>query len=102
MNQIPDVEHVRKLLGKPQPTSNPNLDHKKVLSSINQYFNLKMSDLTGPRRQKQLVVPRQIAMFILYEDCRLPMERIGQILGGRDHTTIMHGVGKIREAIKRD
>lgn len=93
-------ETITKLLGK--PTSGNNFDQKKVLSTINQYFNTKMSDLIGPRRQKELVLPRQIAMFILYEDCKLPMEKIGEILGGRDHTTILHGIDKIRQAITRD
>ncbi len=78
------------------------LDYKKVISEINQYFNVKTTDLTGPRRQKELVLPRQIAMFLLYNECKLPLEKVGQILGGRDHTTIMHGVKKIEEAQDRD
>jgi chromosomal replication initiator protein len=103
-NQNPDLDTVRKLLGKSQAPSMPGapLDSKKVLDGINSYFNLKMSDLTGPRRQKELVLPRQIAMFILYEECKIPMEKIGQILGGRDHTTILHGIDKIRTSVNRD
>lgn len=97
-----DLDFVKKTLGKPLNFKAQTPDHKKVLSTINQYFNLKMVDLAGPRRQKGLVLPRQIAMFILYEDCKIPMEKIGQILGGRDHTTVLHGVEKIREAVLRD
>lgn len=95
------VETIRMYLGevavKPQ-----NLVPKKVLAGINQYFNIKMSDLTGPRRKKGLVLPRQLAMYILYKDCRLPFETIGDMLGGRDHTTIMHGVDKIKQSQQRD
>ncbi len=97
----PNLDYIKKFLGKP-PITLSNLDHKKVLSGINQYFNLKMADLMGPRRQKELVLPRHLAMFIMYEDCRLSMEKIGQILGGRDHTTILHGIEKIRHSIQRD
>lgn len=79
-----------------------NIDQKSVILAINQYFKTRTSDLTGPRRNKQLVIPRQIAMYLLYEQCRVPYETIGQILGGRDHTTILHGVDKIRKAIQRD
>lgn len=78
------------------------LDYKKVLSIIYQYFNLKVSDLTGPRRNKELVLPRQLAMYLLHQECRITFEKIGEILGGRDHTTIMHGVEKIKEVAERD
>lgn len=77
-------------------------DQKKVLSSIQQYFNIKMSELTGPRRKRELVIPRQITMYLLYEECHIPYESIGRILGGRDHTTILHGVEKIRQNLQRD
>ncbi len=90
----------QKLLVTPKPLQ--KLDQKKVLAQINTYFNIKMHELTGPRRQKELVLPRQIAMYILYQDCGLPFEKIGEVLGGRDHTTILHGVRKIEQAVQRD
>ncbi len=103
MNLEPTVENVRQILGKSQSqTPNSPPDSKKVLNTVSNYFSVKISDLTGPRRQKELVLPRQIAMYILYEDCKIPQEKVGQILGGRDHTTVLHGVEKIREIIKRD
>lgn len=94
-------ETVGKFLGIPQSTGR-KVDHKKVFSEVNRYFNIKMADITGPRRKKELVLPRQLAMYLLYEECKIPYERIGNLLGGRDHTTIMYGVEKIREAINRD
>lgn len=95
-------ESVKRLLGQPEVKTLQKLDHKKVILGINQYFNIKMSEITGPRRKKELVLPRQLAMYLLYEECKLPYEKIGDLLGGRDHTTILHGVEKIREAINRD
>lgn len=94
-------EAIRQFLGTPQ-ANNQKLDYKKVISGINHYFNLRMVDITGPRRKKGLVFPRQLAMYLLYEECKIPYERIGELLGGRDHTTIMHGVEKIKEAVSRD
>ncbi|MFI5205306.1 MAG: chromosomal replication initiator protein DnaA [Candidatus Paceibacterales bacterium] len=103
MNLEPTPENVKNILSKSQSqTQTTPPDSKKILDTISSYFNLKISDLTGPRRQKGLVLPRQIAMFILYEDCKIPQEKVGQILGGRDHTTVLHGVEKIRQAINRD
>ncbi|MBI3485832.1 chromosomal replication initiator protein DnaA [Candidatus Daviesbacteria bacterium] len=95
------LEQASRFLGKSIKPSGV-YDFKKVLATINQYFNIKMADLTGPRRQKELVLPRQIAMYILYEDCRIPMEKIGDILGGRDHTTILYGIEKIRANLSQD
>lgn len=100
-NQSPSVETVKKLLGQ-SLSKTKSLDHKKILATINQYFSLKMADLIGPRRQKELVLPRQIAMYVLYEEGHLPMEKVGQLLGGRDHTTVLHGIDKIRQAMQRD
>jgi len=97
-----DAAAVDRFLGKQLPSSKKSLDQRKVLSAVNKFFDIKMTELLGPRRQKELVLPRQLAMYILYNDCHIPMEKIGEILGGRDHTTIMHGINKIKAAIGRD
>ena len=103
MGQVLTEETVRKFLGQPSLSTNgQKLEYKKVLAEINQYFDIKMADITGPRRKKGLVLPRQMAMYLLYKECKLPYERIGDLLGGREHTTIMHGVEKITEAVSRD
>ena len=61
-----------------------------------------MADIIGPRRKKELVLPRHLIMYLLYQECKLPYERIGELLGGRDHTTIMHGVEKISKNRDKD
>lgn len=95
-------ETVMRVLGSKPVGKQETLSPGKVLESINKYFNVSMADIIGPRRQKELVLPRQIAMYLMYEQCKTPFEKIGEILGGRDHTTIMHGVDKIRESANRD
>jgi len=59
------------------------------------FYNVKKTQLTGPRRQAFLVRARQVSMYLLKKEMGLPLEEIGNILGGRDHTTIMHGVEKV-------
>lgn len=95
-------ETVRKVLGDVSVVKSQNIIPEQILEIVNKYFGVNHSDILGPRRQKELVVPRQIIMFLVHEQCKLPFEKIGQILGGRDHTTIMHGVEKIRLAVNRD
>ncbi len=100
-NLEPTPENIAQFLGKAQ--SKPqNLSSKEVLSTICSYFDLSMKDLTGPKRQKGLVLPRHIAMYILSEQLSLTVERIGDILGGRDHTTVMHGRDRIKGLIQND
>ena len=56
----------------------------------------------GIKRSREIVVPRQIAMFIMREELGMSFPRIAKSLGGKDHTTIMHGVKKINTQVARD
>ncbi len=96
-----DPENVAKFLG--QASRKPiNTDHKQILSTICTFFNISLKDMTGPKRQKGLVLPRHIAMYLLSEEFKLTVEKIGQVLGGRDHTTVMHGRDKMKKLIYTD
>lgn len=68
---------------------------KEVISAVAAHFNLKINELTGPCRAKPIVVPRQISMYLLRVELDLPLVEVGRLLGGRDHTTVIHGVDKI-------
>jgi len=100
-NLEPNAENISQFL-----SSSPNkplvLDQKKVLHSICGYFDINMKDLTGPKRQKELVLPRHLAMYILSEELKLTVEKIGSLLGGRDHTTVMHARDKMKKLIQND
>ena len=100
-NLSSDPENVAKFLGqasrKPMTT-----DHKQILSTICEFFNISLKDMTGPKRQKGLVLPRHIAMYLLSEELKFTVEKIGQVLGGRDHTTVMHGRDKIKKLVNQD
>lgn len=100
-NLGPTPENIAGFLN--QPLKKPNgVDHKQVLSTICNFFNITLKDLTGPKRQKELVLPRHITMYLLSEELNLTVERIGQVLGGRDHTTVMHGRNRIRDLAVSD
>ena len=100
-NLPPTTENISRFL-QSAPRSNLKVDPKEVLTTICSYFNLTQKDLAGSKRQKELVLPRHIAMFILTEHLNMTVEKTGQILGGRDHTTIMHGRDKIKKLINSD
>jgi len=89
------------LLGHVNEVSVPRrlVKPREVISAVASHFNLKLTELTGPRRAKPIVVPRQILMYLLRTELKLPLMEIGRLLGGRDHTTIMHGVDKVTKLL---
>lgn len=72
---------------------------KEAMRVVAAHFNLKTADLSGPKRNKIIVVPRQILMYLLRTDLKVPLMEIGRFLGDRDHTTVMHGVEKITKLL---
>ena len=90
----------RKIL---EPQQRP-IDHSPdaILEAVAGEFNLTVSELKGPRRTRRVSVPRQMAMFLLRETAQLSFPQIGEFLGGRDHTTVMHGASKIELALQQD
>lgn len=79
-----------------------NIDHKQVLSTVCDFFKVTIKDLTSPKRHKELVLPRHIVMYLLAEELNLTVEKIGVVLGGRDHTTVMHGRDRIKSLLIND
>ena len=71
----------------------------KILNAVCNYYSVKAADIKGKKRTKDLVIPRQVAMFLIKELTETPYMTIGEFLGGRDHTTIMYGVDKINEEL---
>ena len=72
---------------------------KQVVGRVAEYFQLKTGDLYGDRRLKSIALPRQITMYLLRKEVQLPLNEVGRLLGGRDHSTILHGQEKIAKLL---
>ena len=83
-------------------TKRPNINAHGVVQKTADFYNLKTDDLLGKKRDREIVIPRQVAMFIMRNDLNLSFPKIADSLGGKDHTTIMHGAKKIEELIGKD
>lgn len=70
-----------------------------IISQTAEYFNLGLDDLYGPSRAQQIATARQIAMYLCRELTPLSLPKIGQLFGGRDHTTVMYAHRKITQLI---
>lgn len=69
---------------------------------VGKYFNLKPEEFKSKRRTKNVAYPRQIAMYLCRDITELSLPKIGEEFGGRDHTTVIHAIGKIEQDMQND
>ena len=72
-----------------------------VVEKVAQFFNIEAASIYEKTRRKEVVRPRQLIMYILREDFAVSYPTIGQKLGGRDHTTVIHSCEKIKGELKK-
>lgn len=102
-NTQPNIETTRQVLsGIVSSFQTKSATPKMIIDSVSKFFDVNIKDLTGASRKKELVVPRQIVMFLMRKEINFSYPAIGQELGGRDHTTAMHAFNKIQKEIEED
>jgi len=72
---------------------------ERIATAVSEYYGVQMDALRGQKRDKAIVVPRQIAMFLMREETDVSLLRIGAELGGRDHSTVLHACDKINREL---
>ncbi len=71
-----------------------------IIQVVAEHYNLTTSDLLSQRRSKEISYPRQVAMYLCRNMTETPLQEIGKAMGGRDHTTIIHGIEKITKDLE--
>ncbi|MDY0323878.1 MAG: chromosomal replication initiator protein DnaA [Candidatus Carbobacillus sp.] len=97
---VPLAEEALKDIISPQ--NHKQLTVFDILKTVADHFSVKIEDLKGKKRQRDIVLPRQIAMYLTRELTNLSLPKIGQEFGGRDHTTVMHAYEKINTSLTED
>ncbi|AWB47111.1 chromosomal replication initiator protein DnaA [Gemmobacter aquarius] len=82
--------------------SDRKLTIEEIQRKVAEHYNIRLSDMIGPKRVRNIARPRQIAMYLAKQLTPRSLPEIGRRFGGRDHTTIMHGVRKIEELMATD
>lgn len=95
-SRIPDIKEVKNILNTYLSSPYKKTSPQSILKSVAEFYNISSSDLIKRSRKKEVVKPRQVAMFLLREETKLSFPEIGQKLGGRDHSTVIHACEKIR------
>ena len=81
------------------PAEKKELTPKWIIEVVAEHHGLNLSDLSSKRKNKEIVIPRQIAMYLCREMTSIPLNTLGELLGGRDHSTIIHGCDKISKEL---
>ena len=97
----PNIAIVTGLLGG-RAARPKHLSSKQIIERCARYFQVELDDLLGPKRDKDIVVPRQVAMYLLRSELHLSFPKIAHELGRKDHTTAIHSVDKIEKEISID
>ena len=81
-------------------TEKTDLDADKIINTVCDFFKVTREDLVGKKKNKEIVEPRQLCVYLINDMLNIPLTAIGALLGGRDHTTIMYARDKIEGQIK--
>jgi len=96
-NTIPTQDEVENLLGGILIGPGKRIVKlSDITKTVCKHYDIKKDELLGKKRNKEIVFPRQVLIFLLREELDLPYKSIGRELGGRDHTTIIHDYNKIK------
>lgn len=98
----PDITIAEGLLGNIRQSRPHHLTAKQVVERTARHFQIQTAEICGIKRDKHIVVPRQVAMYLLRSELHLSFPKIAQELGRKDHTTAIHSVEKIERSIKLD
>ncbi len=101
-NRVPEIKEVKNILTTYLSTPYRKTSPQVVLKSVADFYSISLADLVKRSRKKEVVKPRQVAMYLLREETKLSFPEIGQKLGGRDHSTVIHACEKIKEETSVD
>lgn len=97
-----DLDLVQECLSDILRTSEKRLSIEEIQRKVAEHYNVRLADMIGPKRLRTIARPRQVAMYLCKQLTSRSLPEIGRRFGGRDHTTIMHGVRKIDELMAAD
>jgi chromosomal replication initiator protein len=99
-NRILSLNEIKEITSQLVSNSQNKLTPKSVIKIVAEYFDIPIEDIIGPCRKKNLTEPRQIIMYLIREEIKSSYPVIGQEIGGRDHTTVIHACDKVNRELK--
>ena len=97
-----DMELTQDCLSDILRASERKITVEEIQRKVSEHYNIRLSDMIGPKRVRTYARPRQVAMYLSKNMTSRSLPEIGRRFGGRDHTTVMHGVKRIEELKLQD
>jgi len=97
----PNLTIATSLIGSSQ-TRPKHISARQIIERTARYFQVQVEDILGPKRDKDIVIPRQVAMYMLRSELHLSFPKIAKELGRKDHTTAIHSIEKIEREVRID
>ena len=94
------LEKVKSILATTNQTNNFKTTPKVIIKTVSEFYDIKEEDLINQSRKREIVLPRQICMYLMREELKNSYPFIGDKFGGRDHTTVMHACEKITKELQ--
>ena len=96
-NKTPSLNEIKKLLATYLSTPFRKTTTPAILKCVADFYNISLNDIARKGRKKEIVKPRQVAMFLLREEMKLSFPEIGNKVGNRDHSTVIHAYNKMKK-----
>lgn len=101
-NQPITIELAKKLLLRSQEIKDTTIECTTIVKCLQKFYAYSLADLRSQSRDKQLVLVRQLAMYLMKKYTNKSLQEIGHYFGRKDHTTVMHAVNKVRTSVETD
>ena len=101
-NEKINSKKLEKIISETSKTPSKNITAKNIIKTVADFFEISESDIVKRSRQKEIVYPRQISMYLIRDILKISYPNIGDKLGKRDHTTVIHAYEKISKDINQD
>jgi len=99
----PTLESIKQIVSGLSAQSKKSLiTIKDIINATADFYGIKVSDITGTSRRRELVNPRQVAMYLMREELNSSFPLIGHEMGGRDHTTAIHSYNKVKKEVENE
>ena len=103
MNVNITLEMTLQILNEMAPeTDARSIDPQRIFEQVAMFYALTVGDLMAKNRTKKVALARQVAMYLLIYELELSPTQVGRMLGGRDHSTVIHGAGKINGEVNEN
>ena len=102
LNEPITVDNARSILKDIIKDNEQAVAPERIRSIVANHYKIKISDMDSPKRNAEITLPRQFAMYLCREETDLSLPKIGKIFGNRHYSTVIHAVEKIEEQLKYD